>query len=162
MTNMYPSMHRAGQEDVPAHGEPEAVQTAPKELTVGYWWLTITAGIMIFFGLVVATAGYSGDPNVDPRLMAAVEANQRIVGITNIVAGFVIAMLMTQVRRAAKYSRRWVVAIIALCALVDLLAFTVKAAGIGISLIPILLTIGALIIYRPVVNRYFAYQNDEY
>ncbi|MEJ5997673.1 hypothetical protein [Corynebacterium sp. H130] len=161
MPNMFPTMYR-GDDDRAGHPQTESdPRVEPKALRVGYWWLIVTAGITIFFGLVVATAGYTGDPNVDPRLMAAVEANQRVVGIINIVAGFVLAMLLTQVRRAAKYARRWTVAIILLLVIVDLVAFTVKAAGVGIAIIPLLLTIGALIIYRPAVNRYVAYRNDE-
>lgn len=162
MTYMFPSMYRGGDDDH-AHTEQRVTFDAPPlPLKIGYWWLVVSAGLAIIFGLVVATSGYSGDTNVDPRLIAAVELNQRFVGVFNIVAGFLIAMLMTQVRRAVKYSRRWTLAVIVLCVLVDLIAFTVKAAGVGIALIPILLTTGALIIYRPIVNQYFAYQNDEY
>lgn len=159
MTNMFPSMYR-GRTD--KHDDlPTKFDAEPKSLTVGYWWLLVFASFMIFFGLVVATSGYSGDPNVDPRLMAAVERNQRFIGIYNIVAGFVLAMLLTQVRKAVKYSRRWVVAIVFFTAIADLIAFTVKSAGLGIALVPMGLTIGALIIYRPIVNRYFALMNDE-
>lgn len=159
MPNMFPTMYRG--DDARTSNKETDPRIEPKALRVGYWWLVVTAGLTIFFGLVVATSGYTGDPNVDQKLIEAVVANQRVVGIINIVAGFLIAMMMTQVRRAAKYARRWTIAIIVLIVLVDLVAFTVKAAGAGIALIPMLLTIGALIIYRPAVNRYVAYKNDE-
>lgn len=157
MPNMFPTMYRGDREDRPI-GDPTV---EPQALKVGYWWLIVSAAIMIFFGLVVATTGYTGDPNVSPQFIAAVEMNQRVIGIYNIVIGFLIAVLMTQVRRAVKYARRWAVGLIMLTVIVDLIAFTVKAAGVGIALIPILLAIGGLIIYRPAVNTYVAYLNDE-
>lgn len=157
MPNMFPTMYRGEGQRQPI-GDPTV---EPQALKVGYWWLVISAAITIFFGLVVATTGYTGDPNVSPELVAAVELNQQVVGIYNIVAGFLIAVLMTQVRRAVKYARRWVVGIVMLTVIVDLIAFTVKAAGAGIAIIPLLLATGALIIYRPAVNTYVAYRNDE-
>lgn len=158
MPNMFPTMYRGDE----GHSHPIGDPTVePQALKVGYWWLIVSAALTIFFGLVVATSGYTGDPNVSPQFMAKVEMNQRIVGIYNIVAGFLIAVLMTQVRRAVKYARRWVVAIVMITVLVDMVAFTVKAAGMGIALLPLLLATGALIIYRPAVNTYVAYRNDE-
>ncbi|MEJ6012848.1 hypothetical protein WG936_03180 [Corynebacterium sp. H127] len=163
MTNMFPSMHRGGEQPhAPVSSAPSAnLGTEPMALRVGYWWLVVVSAFAIFFGLVVATSGYTGDPNVEPQFKAAVEANQRVIGIWNIFAGFIITVLLTQVRKGAKYSRRWTVGVVVITVFVDLIAFTVKAAGVGISLIPILLTIGALLLYRPSVNDFVAYRNDE-
>lgn len=161
MTNMFPSMIRGGQQPhQPAQSGIEAVSEPPAALRSGYVLMLLSTMVMLFGGLVIATIGYTGDPNVDPRLIAAVERNQRIVGIANIVFAMVLVLLVVQVRKGARRVRPWIAGVVAFVVLVDMLAFMIKASGFFVAIIPFLLAWSAFLLYKPSVTAYLDYLEE--
>ncbi|MDU0479034.1 hypothetical protein QVA66_07255 [Staphylococcus chromogenes] len=161
MTNMYPSMFRGDRGNDHHASAPEVVTEPPAALRWGYLLMVAATMFMIFAGLVIATAGYTGDPNVDPRFAAAVELNQRIVGITNMVVAMVLVMLTVQVRKGRRSVRPWIAGVVVLVVLIDMVAFLIKAGGFAVAIIPIMLATSAFLLFRPRVTAYLDYLSEQ-
>ncbi|AKK04044.1 hypothetical protein [Corynebacterium epidermidicanis] len=161
MTNMFPTMYRGGQDpdDHRSHSDHD-VARPPTALRWGYLLMLASTMFMLVAGLIIATAGYTGDPNVDPRFAEAVVLNQRIVGICNIVAAMVLVLLSVQVRNGARKVRPWVVGVVVLVVLVDMIAFLIKAGGFAVALIPVMLATSAVLLYRDSVTLHLDYLSE--
>lgn len=161
MPSMFPSMYRSERSD--AHpgpsGRREAALGIPKALRAGFYVLVVASIVMILAGLILATSGYRGSPTEPAEFQNAVVRNQRVLAMFNMVLGLVVATLASQLRHGAKVSRRWLLGCIFVGVVFNLVAFIFKAAGPGMALVPILLAIGGLLIYRPSVNA-FVEQRD--
>ncbi|AGT04440.1 putative membrane protein [Corynebacterium glutamicum MB001] len=154
MPSMFPSPATGG-DDINRRplNEPNAdATTIPTALKVVFWMLFATAAFMIFTGLVMYTAGYTGPDDVDESYKAVVVNNQEFIGGINAFAGVVIAALTSQLPKGGKNPRRLLLAIMLLVLLTDLLSFATRAGGFALAIIAVLLALEALLMFRPAVN----------
>lgn len=162
MTYMFPSMYRGGGQDPDRESNSAApVTSPPAALRRGYLLMLFASMFMLVSGFIIATAGYTGDPNVDPRFAAAVEANQRIVGIVNMVAAAMLVLLVVQVRNGKRKVRPWIVGVVVLVVIFDLIAFLIKASGFAAAVIPVLVAVSAFLLYRPSVTSYLDHMGEQ-
>ncbi|MBV7282503.1 hypothetical protein [Corynebacterium sp. TAE3-ERU30] len=129
---------------------------APTSIRVGFFLLLAGAALMILAGLVVTTAGYQGDPAAPLEFQDSVVRNQRIVGFFNMVLGLVIAGLAAQLHSGSIRSRRILLLVLAIVIVLDVMAFVFRFVGLSFGLIPMVLALGGLAIFRPTANDYVA------
>lgn len=156
MPSMFPSPTTGG-DDINRRpiSEPTANEKSiPTVLRTVFWLLFVTAASMIFAGLVMYTAGYTGPENMDANYKETVVNNQKFIGGINIFAGIVIAALTSQLPRGGKNPRRILLGIMLLVILVDLLSFATRAGGFALAIIAVLLAVEALLLFRPTINSH--------
>ncbi|ANE03147.1 hypothetical protein ccrud_02255 [Corynebacterium crudilactis] len=154
MPSMFPSPATGG-DDINRRplneGETDGT-SIPTILKVVFWMLFATAAFMIFAGLVMYTAGYTGPADVEESYKDVVVNNQKFIGAINGFAGIVIVALTSQLPKSGKNPRRILLAIILLVVLTDLLSFATRAGGFALALIAVLLALEALLLFRPAIN----------
>ncbi|BAU94834.1 hypothetical protein N24_0572 [Corynebacterium suranareeae] len=156
MPSMFPSPATGG-DDINRRplNEPQADEhTIPTVLKVVFWMLFATAAFMIFSGLVMYTAGYTGPEDVEESYKDVVVNNQKFIGGINAFAGIVIAALTSQLPRGGKNPRRILLGIVLLVVLTDLLSFATRAGGFALAVIAVLLALEALLMFRPSINAH--------
>ena len=129
--------------------------TYPAIVKGAFFVYIATACLMILAGLIVGTAGYTGEAGVSPDVRAAVVRNQRFVAVFNIVAALVIAVLASRLKSGSSMSRKWLLGVVLVVVIADLLAFVVKAGGFAFGIIPVLLAAAGLAMYSEPANTYF-------
>ncbi|ALC04934.1 hypothetical protein CDES_02370 [Corynebacterium deserti GIMN1.010] len=155
MPSMFPSPASGGDDLNRRRLGPSADENIiPTALRVVFWMLFVTAAFMIFTGMVMYTAGYTGPDDVDQAFKDTVVNNQKFIGGINAFAGIVIAALTSQLPRGGKTPRRVLLAILLLVVLVDLLSFATQAGGFALALIAVVVALEALILFRPSINSH--------
>ncbi|WKD62117.1 hypothetical protein CCICO_10590 [Corynebacterium ciconiae DSM 44920] len=129
---------------------------APASIRVGFFLLLAGAALMLLAGLVVTVAGYQGDSHAPADFQASVVRNQRIIGAFNMVLGLAVAGLAAQLRSGSLRARRRLLFVLASVIVVDVLAFVFRFVGLSFGLIPMMLALGGLAIYRPTASEYMA------
>lgn len=155
MTSMYSGGYRRDPNDLNRRRETKLPADGdwPLALKIGYY-LCATAAVLLLLTGMIMLGGYRGDPNADLAYVEAFTRNARFVGVWDIAAGILIAMLAAQLRGGGRMSRRWLAGVIALTIFVNVAAVVIRVGAIGLILIVIILAFAALFLFRPASNLY--------
>ena len=122
----------------------------PPSLRWAYWVLVAAAVVMLTSGLVAFFGGQSaGMPAGD----------QLFVAVSNVVGALVIAVAAAQLSGGNKWARRVCTTAAALCIFFNVAALALGVGGIALLLIPILLAVAILLMFRPTANEFIREQN---
>lgn len=132
----------------------------PRSITWGRGLLVATAILMVFSGLLLVTATPPEHLEVDPEAVRTVRRNLVFVGVVDLVAGIMVALLSPQLRRGSRSSRRWLLGVIVLAALVNLLSFVVLREPLSLALITALLMVSGVVMFQPSATAYVNRMNE--
>lgn len=151
----------AAQEDVARPGTAAAGSRTrpPAPLAWAYWILIavavvlLTSGFVGLFGTGGADTG-SVDPDLSADAAAYLERNWRFVAVANTVCAVALGCLVPQMASGSQWGRRIVAGVMGLACLVNIGAIALGVGGMALLVIPVLMAVAALLMFRPAANSF--------
>lgn len=148
--SMFPSP--LGREYNPGHSTGEPVAATPRPMRWGFFLAVTAAVVMLVTGFVLLGAVGTARTEVPAEVVGTYVMNQRIVAWGNIAAGLAVAALSPQLLHGRL--RGWWAGFTVAAIVINALGLFVRVAGPASLVIIALLAFAAVLVYRPVCNRF--------
>ncbi|MDY3128071.1 MAG: hypothetical protein SOW59_08135 [Corynebacterium sp.] len=137
---------------------PVGGQQLPRALRWAYWLFIAVSICMVCAGLV-GIFGLGVQPEIAQP--GPVRFNTLLVAWTNIVLAVVFSLFAPQVPSGSRFVRRLITGAVIVALFMNIAAFLIGIAGLVLIVIPVLLALCLLFMYRPEVNDFLAQQSGQ-
>ena len=128
-------------------------ETSPASLRWAYWVLVVAAVVMLCAGFI-GIFGTGGEPEIEEP--GAVKFNRYLIAGTNIIGAIIFSLFSPQLAQGSKVARRVITATAAVALFVIVAGFLIGVSGFFLVIIPILIAVAMVLMFRPAANDYIS------
>lgn len=137
-----------------AYTPPRVPQEAsPASLRWAYWALVAAAVVMLCAGLFGI---FENGPESGMDEPGAVKFNRYLIAGVNIVGAIVFSVISPQLAQGSKLGRRIITVTAAIVLFIIVAGFLIGVSGFFLVIIPVLIAIALLLMFRPAANDFIA------